>query len=382
MPETPERRLPSKSLAIDKPSTTTSSTDAFPLFLDDDDDTDDPASVLNQVRATSKSPTKITRKDVHCPEIVKTDKDGGDIILKVDVDRIKDVWLTKEKHHRDRGRSGVDKKTVQNEAEEEVQPSVSVDAGISNTEDDASAVDALARVIEKKDFAEMDVVGQFNLGFIVVRRRQSHSVVVGGGDDNLDSGPGSVEADAALDDLFIVDQHAADEKYNFETLQATTKIQSQKLFKPRSLELTASDEMTAVENIEVLRQNGFEVEIEEEDSDGHGSRLKLTAQPVSKSTVFDMKDLEEIIHLLRDRPSGQMVRCSKARSMFASRACRKSVMIGMPLNQQQMTTVIRHMGTMDQPWNCPHGRPTMRHLIDIKTAGSTLKDPVDWSSIC
>ena len=34
-----------------------------------------------------------------------------------------------------------------------------------------------------------------------------------------------------------------------------------------------------------------------------------------------------------------MVRCSKARAMFAMRACRKSVMIGMPLTQQQMTSV-------------------------------------------
>lgn len=50
-------------------------------------------------------------------------------------------------------------------------------------------------------------------------------------------------------------------------------------------------------------------------------------------------DLEEIIHLMRDRPSGQIVRCSKVRAMFAMRACRKSVMIGMPLNLHQMMTV-------------------------------------------
>jgi len=42
----------------------------------------------------------------------------------------------------------------------------------------------------------MEVVGQFNLGFIVAKLNK---------------------------DLFIVDQHAADEKYNFETLQRTTE---------------------------------------------------------------------------------------------------------------------------------------------------------------
>jgi DNA mismatch repair protein PMS2 len=49
---------------------------------------------------------------------------------------------------------------------------------------------------------QMSIVGQFNLGFIITK---------------LDA------------DLFIVDQHATDEKYNFETLQKTTKIISQKL---------------------------------------------------------------------------------------------------------------------------------------------------------
>lgn len=47
--------------------------------------------------------------------------------------------------------------------------------------------------------------------------------------------------------------------------------------------------MIAIENVDVLRQNGFEIEIEEESTEGYGSRLKLTAQPVSKSTVFDVK---------------------------------------------------------------------------------------------
>jgi len=115
--------------------------------------------------------------------------------------------------------------------------------------------------------------------------------------------------------------------------------------------------MLASENIDVLRQNGFEIHVDENASVDQGGRLKLVAIPVSKSTVFDVKgnsvlccpgkpcpdfcflDLEEIVHLMRDRPTGQMVRCSKARAMFASRACRKSVMVGMPLTQQQMTTV-------------------------------------------
>jgi len=53
---------------------------------------------------------------------------------------------------------------------------------------------------------------------------------------------------------------------------------------------------------------------------------------------------------MQDRPSGTMVRCSKARAMFAMRACTRSVTIGRALAKTGMTAIIRHMGTMDQGW--------------------------------
>ncbi|KAI9566649.1 hypothetical protein HD554DRAFT_1104666 [Boletus coccyginus] len=247
-------------------------------------------------------------------------------------------------------------------------------ANLETAAEDTVAAAALSRVISKTDFEHMVVAGQFNLGFIIVRKRSD--AMQGGG---------------TMDDLFIVDQHAADEKWNFETLQEKTVIASQRLFRPQQLQLTAADEMLAVENMDVLKLNGFELEQVEEleafrDEDEEGSgvrmRLQLVAQPVSKDTVFDIKDLEELIHLMQDRPRGTMVRCSKARAMFAMRACRRSVMIGKALDKTQMTTIVRHMGTMDQPWNCPHGRPTMRHLSDLMSFGRYAPPPcvIDWEA--
>ena len=51
--------------------------------------------------------------------------------------------------------------------------------------------------------------------------------------------------------------------------------------------------------------------------------------------------------------------------MFASRACRKSIMVGTALNIHQMKKLVSHMSDIEQPWNCPHGRPTMRHLVNL-----------------
>ncbi|KAI0247256.1 hypothetical protein BJV78DRAFT_1133657 [Lactifluus subvellereus] len=224
--------------------------------------------------------------------------------------------------------------------------------------DDENATAALARVLSKADFGLMDVVGQFNRGFIVARLCKS-------------------DVEGTTDDLFIIDQHASDEKYNFETLQATSRLESQRLFAPRVLELTAADELVALENMGVLQQNGFEVALEEDQPAGR--RIKLLAQPVNKNTEFDIQDLEEILHLLKDRPSGTLVRSTKTRAMFAMRACRKSTMIGDSLNSKQMTTIIRHMGTIEQPWNCPHGRPTMRHLSDLGAVETREGGAVNWA---
>lgn len=103
---------------------------------------------------------------------------------------------------------------------------VSSAAGIGN-KDMALAEEALARVIRKDDFDRMEVLGQFNRGFIIARLR-SNNLSPG------DKGKGKEKASSGgvgTDDLFIVDQHASDEKFNFETLQRTTVIKSQSLIR-------------------------------------------------------------------------------------------------------------------------------------------------------
>lgn len=59
--------------------------------------------------------------------------------------------------------------------------------------------------------------------------------------------------------------------------------------RPQYLEFTAADEMLALENIDVVRQNGFEIEVDESPVAEDSRRLKLLSIPVSKSTVFDIK---------------------------------------------------------------------------------------------
>lgn len=56
------------------------------------------------------------------------------------------------------------------------------------------------------------------------------------------------------------------------------------------------------------------------------------------------------------------LRPARVRAMLASRACRSSIMVGRPLDRGAMARVVAGLSALDQPWNCPHGRPTMRHV--------------------
>ncbi|KAI9582399.1 mismatch repair endonuclease PMS2 [Glossina fuscipes] len=198
-----------------------------------------------------------------------------------------------------------------------------------------TAEDELQKEISKSSFARMDVIGQFNLGFIVCK---------------LDS------------DLFIIDQHATDEKYNFEMLQRTTHLQFQTLALPQTLELTAVNEMTLIENLPVFEKNGFKFSINS--NAPPTKKVSLLGKPFSKNWEFGKEDIDELIFMLQDAPEGTVCRPSRISAMFASRACRKSIMIGTALKKSTMKQLVQHMGEMEQPWNCPHGRPTMRHLIN------------------
>ncbi|RTE77981.1 hypothetical protein BHE90_007543 [Fusarium euwallaceae] len=237
----------------------------------------------------------------------------------------------------------------------------------------ADAEEKLSLTIARKDFLKMRIAGQFNMGFIItVRPSQARS------DDELEL--------SEHDELFIVDQHATDEKYNFERLQQAQTVQSQRLVHPKRLELTALEEEIVMQNITAIEANGFKVHVDMSGDEPVGSRCEVLALPMSREVTFTLTDFEELIALLGEESSESkhVPRPSKVRKMFASRACRSSVMIGKPLTQGQMETLVRHMAELDKPWNCPHGRPTMRHLCQLDSwdgkGWKADQAPISWRS--
>lgn len=206
--------------------------------------------------------------------------------------------------------------------------------------DEEGVEERLQLSIRKDDFDSMEVVGQFNLGFILVVNRKSNH-----------------------DDLFVIDQHASDEIYNFERLQKNTVLSRQPLISPHQLELSAVEELTIQEHMDIFEKNGFSIGVHEDQPPGH--QCFLESVPYSKSTIFDDRDVFELLSKIKEEPTNKDLKCSKLRSMFAMRACRSSIMVGRPLDMNTMRRVVKHLGFLDKPWNCPHGRPTLRHITSL-----------------
>ncbi|AQK53271.1 DNA mismatch repair protein PMS1 [Zea mays] len=246
----------------------------------------------------------------------------------------------------------------------------------------AAATNELDRLFSKHDFREMEVVGQFNLGFIIGKLGQ---------------------------DLFIVDQHASDEKYNFECLSQSTILNVQPLLEPLRLDLSPEEEVIVSMNMstirhliantekcvvyftnnrsccltsilpfsQLFRKNGFV--LAEDLHASPGNHYLLKAVPFSKNITFGVQDVKELISMLADSQgdcsiissykldTADSVCPSRVRAMLASRACRMSTMIGDPLTKAEMKKILKNMAGLRSPWNCPHGRPTMRHLADLRT---------------
>lgn len=181
--------------------------------------------------------------------------------------------------------------------------------------------------IQKTDFREMNIIGQFNHGFILATLVKENSTL-----------------------LIVIDQHAADEIYRFELLKKTFQVKKQRLIHPIPLKIDQIQNLIIEDNMEIIEKNGFEM------SDG-----KLTAIPMYQNILFDQKDFYALVEAITD---GE-IWSRKLINIMASKACRYSIMIGKHLGLKEMKDVLMNLSLLDKPWSCPHGRPTFKVLSEL-----------------
>lgn len=154
--------------------------------------------------------------------------------------------------------------------------------------------------------------------------------------------------------LYLIDQHAAHEKVNFERYMkeiAGDSIIVQPLLAPDVLELSLDDYTVFKENEEIIKNAGFTLE------DFGGRTVKVTEVPYFLGKVQSGEYIGEILDNLRNLGKGtdREVKYIK----IATAACKASVRANDFLGMNEMTFLIEELRHLDEPFTCPHGRPTM-----------------------
>lgn len=154
--------------------------------------------------------------------------------------------------------------------------------------------------------------------------------------------------------MFIIDQHAAHEKVNYERMMKriySSENHTQLLMPPVVVSLSATEESVLTDNMDAFKRAGFEVE------NFGGSEYALRGVPVD---LFGHSERELFLAVLDEMSLNPGLGTFKTiDEKIAGMACKASVKGGDRIGFEQAEKLIDELLTLDNPYNCPHGRPTI-----------------------
>jgi DNA mismatch repair protein PMS2 len=214
---------------------------------------------------------------------------------------------------------------------------------IISTQNAKDNIKVTLKSFDKSNFTKMKIIGQFNTGFILTKLAR---------------------------DIFIIDQHAADEKKTYEELYNEFKIDKQPLIVPQKItSLSLSEKHYLSQNLEIFNKLGYTIQ-------PSGHELAIYTYPSIYSYKFEYDDFLNIFKKIEEgNYKLNMINNDEIKKLFlsdsllryiATKACRSSVMIGTTLDINKMRLIVNNLANLLSPWNCPHGRPTMRYLFNTK----------------
>lgn len=156
------------------------------------------------------------------------------------------------------------------------------------------------------------------------------------------------------DKLLMIDQHAAHEKVNYERLMKQYReknVISQGLMPPIIISMTAQEEMVLLENKEVFESLGFEIEA------FGGNEYALRSVPVDLYGCGEKEMFLEVLDQLAEGGNYGGIRVVEEK--IASMSCKAAVKGNNLLRQEEAEALIDELLTLENPYNCPHGRPTI-----------------------
>ncbi|MBB6041405.1 DNA mismatch repair protein MutL [Oribacterium sinus] len=154
-------------------------------------------------------------------------------------------------------------------------------------------------------------------------------------------------------ELFIMDQHAAHEKVNFEKMRKNylEKPGISQGILPKTMVFNAKEEELYEKTKDYFTHLGYRIRKEEE------KRYALEGIPAD----FPSLDAEMLFHEILDAlaEEGNLSEAESVYNKIASMSCKASVKGNQLLSFQEAEALVQKLFTLENPYACPHGRPTI-----------------------
>ena len=156
------------------------------------------------------------------------------------------------------------------------------------------------------------------------------------------------------DEMYMIDQHAAHEKVLYEKIKknyySNSEKECQMLLLPDVITLTPKEMDIARDNMEIFKKAGFELEEFGENT------IRLNGVP---PMCYDMNTKDLFLEVLDEiNTVARTARQEIEERFIATVACKSAVKAHMKLTDQEVENLIDQLLVLDNPFTCPHGRPT------------------------
>lgn len=152
--------------------------------------------------------------------------------------------------------------------------------------------------------------------------------------------------------MYLLDQHAAHEKVLYEEYMKkfkSHKIDMQMLLDPIVVEISNVDMLKVESNIDLFLNFGFEIEL------FGNNHIMIRGVPTIFGNPESEKFILQIIDNIEDLKNSYDLKGDK----FASMACRAAIKANDIIHTMEMKKLLSQMELCDNPFTCPHGRPTI-----------------------
>lgn len=172
--------------------------------------------------------------------------------------------------------------------------------------------------------------------------------------------------------LYIIDQHAAQERIKYEYFREKIGEVSddlQELLVPIVLDYPNSDAIKLKEKQELLDQVGIHLE------EFGASSFIVRAHPVWYPAGEEEAIIREMIDMLLVTGSVSVKKFREATAIMMS--CKRSIKANHYLNEMQARVLLEDLAQCENPFNCPHGRPVLIHFTnkDMEKMFKRIQDP-------